>query len=83
MGNFGEVFNWANWQFCGKSPNLKSTNIISYTIVYVEALTITKFKIHQCILMTVLPNLMFAKVFRYVVSYIVRAYSNTAHLELL
>ena len=31
-GNFGMVFNLANWQFCGKSPNLKPTNIISYTI---------------------------------------------------
>ena len=32
VGNFGEVLNLANWRFCGKSPNLKSTNIISYTI---------------------------------------------------
>ena len=24
VGNFGEVFNLANWQFYGKSPNLKS-----------------------------------------------------------
>ena len=31
-GNFGEVFNLANWQFCGKSPNLKPANIILYTI---------------------------------------------------
>ena len=23
-GNFGEVFNLANWRFYGKSPNLKS-----------------------------------------------------------
>ena len=25
-GNFGEIFNLANWRFCGKSPNLKPTN---------------------------------------------------------
>ena len=31
-GNFGEVFNLANRRFCGKSPNLKLANIISYTI---------------------------------------------------
>ena len=30
--NFGEVFNLANWRFCGQSPNLKPANIISYTI---------------------------------------------------
>ena len=29
---FGEVFNLVNWQFCRKLPNLKPTNIISYTI---------------------------------------------------
>ena len=31
-GNFGMVFNLVNWRFCGKSPNLKPANIISYTI---------------------------------------------------
>ena len=31
-GNFGEIFNLANWRFCRKSPNLKSANIISCTI---------------------------------------------------
>ena len=35
--------------------------------LYAEALTITKFKIHQCILITVSPNLMLAKVSRYTV----------------
>ena len=25
-GNFGEVFNLANWRVCGKSPNLKLAN---------------------------------------------------------
>ena len=29
---FGEVFNLANWRFSGKSPNLKSADIISCTI---------------------------------------------------
>ena len=24
VGNFGEVFNLANWRFYGRSPNLKS-----------------------------------------------------------
>ena len=68
VGNFGEVFNLANWRFCGKSPNLKSANIISCTIShYVEALAITKLKTHQCILMTDLPNLMLAKVSCYMV----------------
>ena len=32
VGNFGKVFNLVNWRFCGKSLNLKPTNIISYTI---------------------------------------------------
>ena len=27
-GNFGEVCNLANWQFCGKLPNLKPADII-------------------------------------------------------
>ena len=31
-GNFDEVINLASWRFCGNSPNLKPTNIISYTI---------------------------------------------------
>ena len=31
-GNFGKVSNLANWRFCRKLPNLKPTNIISYTI---------------------------------------------------
>ena len=31
-GNFGEVFNLANWQFYGKSPNLKSTIFYSDVI---------------------------------------------------
>ena len=66
-GNFGKVFNLANWRFCGKSPNLKPANIISYTVDYAEALAIAKFKIHQCILKTDSPNLMLAKVSRYTV----------------
>ena len=69
-GNFGEIFNLAIWWFCGKLPNLKSANIISYTIaisLYAQALAIAKFKICQCILMTDLPNLMLTKVFHYTV----------------
>ena len=31
-GNFGEVFNLANWRFYGKSPNLKSA--IFYSDVF-------------------------------------------------
>ena len=31
-GNFGKVFNLANWRFCRKLLNLKLTNIISHTI---------------------------------------------------
>ena len=34
-----------------------------------EVLAIAKFKIHQCILLTVLPNLMLAKVSHYAVVY--------------
>ena len=62
-GNFGEVFNLANWRFCGKSPNLNVANIISYTTtLYGSA------RDRQCIWMTDLPNLMLTKVSRYVVS---------------
>ena len=45
----------ASWRICGKSPNLNPANITSCTIAlshYAEALTIAKFKIRQCILMT-------------------------------
>ena len=36
VGNFGDVFDLVNWCFfCGKLPNLKSTNIIPYTSVAV------------------------------------------------
>ena len=38
---------------------------------YAEALAITKFNIRQCILMTDSPNLMFAKVSRYIVVIII------------
>ena len=38
-----------------------------YFIFYAEALVIAKLKVHQCILMTDLPNLMLAKVSRYTV----------------
>ena len=47
---------------------IKNPPILSHTLShYAEALAITKFKIHQCILMTDLPNLMLAKVSRYMV----------------
>ena len=45
VGNFGEVFNLANWRFCGKLPNLKPANIISYTVALCGVLAIAKFKI--------------------------------------
>ena len=32
VGNFGEVFNLANWRFYGKSPNLKSAIFYSDVI---------------------------------------------------
>ena len=33
-GNFGEVFNLANWQVCGKSPNLKLPTIATLRYAY-------------------------------------------------
>ena len=32
-GNFGEVFNLANWRVCGKLPNLK---LAKYRDIYVD-----------------------------------------------
>ena len=55
-GNFGKVFNLANWQFCGKSPNLKPANIISYTIVLCGSARNRQILICLCILMTDSPN---------------------------
>ena len=56
--NFGKVFNLVNWRFCGKSLHL---------LHYAEALAIAKLKIHQCIRMTDLPNLILTKVSCYIV----------------
>ena len=66
-GNFGVVFNLANWRFCRNSPNLKPATIFHTLLHYAEALAIAKFKVCQCILMTDSPNLMLAKVSRYTV----------------
>ena len=46
-GNFGEVFNLANWQFYGISPNLKIRHILSDDAVICHA---AKFKTHQIVL---------------------------------
>ena len=45
-GNFGEVFNLANWRILEKSPNLKSANIIVNACAQMRhSIKITKLKI--------------------------------------
>ena len=62
VGNFGEVFNLANWQFYWKSPNLKSAIFLFWRNLTICICTgichVAKFKTHQFILGTDSPNLM-------------------------
>ena len=67
-GNFGKVFNLANWRFCGKSPNLKPANIISHTITLCRSACDRQIKnspMHSDDCDS--PNLMLTKVSRYTV----------------
>ena len=57
-GNFGKVFNLANWRFYERSPNLK---------IHTGICHVAKFKNRQIVLGTDSPNLMLAKVSRYTV----------------
>ena len=57
--NIGEVFNLAILWKIAKFKN--PPRVFLALLRYAEALAFVKFKIHQCILMTVLPNLMLTK----------------------
>ena len=63
----GKVFKLVNWRFCRKLPNFKTRKYIPTLLHYAEVLTITKFKLRQCIMKTDSPNLMLTKVSRYTV----------------
>ena len=58
-GNFGEVFNLANWRVIAK---FKARQILQDSVIRTRSVSVVaKFKTRQHVLKTDLPNLMLAK----------------------